>query len=111
MKIAYKNTGEYVAFSLDGAVLSLRGGALAVDLSELARDYDVHVDICEDSGGRLVAGHSARYVAELDIPAREYAVSATPKSDDFGFPVLIKRPKPFGADNVLLTLWNIIHFD
>jgi hypothetical protein len=110
VKIAYKNSGQYVGYSLDGTMLSMRGGGLTVDLSELERDYDVRVDICEDGGGELVIGFAKRYVAQLHIPAREYVVSATPKSDDFGFPVLVKEAKPFDADNVSLTLWNT-HFD
>jgi hypothetical protein len=101
-----KNQGTYVQYSLTGAGLSFREGELTLDLSCCQRDYPVHLDIFENACGRLVTGPSRRYMAEIDIPAREYKIVQGEK-DDMGFPLLSKIALPFEVDKVSLTLWAV----
>jgi hypothetical protein len=104
MIINKKNEGRYVQYDLTGAGLSLRKGELMLEISSLERDYPVHLDISENANGQLVMGPSRRYIAELDIPAREYRVQKGEK-DDMGFPMLTKIAEPFDVNKVSLTLW------
>jgi hypothetical protein len=99
-----KNEGTYVQYELAGVRLSIRGGDLILDLSQSQRDYPVHLDISENASGRLVIGPSRRYVAELDIPAREYTVKKGEK-DDMGFPMLARTAVPLDVNKVTLILW------
>ena len=77
MKVLHKNDGAYADYSLDGTVLSFRGGELTLDLAELERDYPVNITVSEDGAKKLTTGVSRRYVAEIDIPARISAVEKT----------------------------------
>jgi hypothetical protein len=106
MTVTEKNCGIYVPFTLDGTKLDFRSGALTLDLRSFERDYPVHLDVSADSDGALVLGPAFRYVAELDIPARGYELTAG-AADDFGFPKLYKTAKPFDPDKVTLTLWAL----
>jgi hypothetical protein len=106
MIVNKKNTGSYVAYQLTGAVLSFRHNELALDLPQYQCDYPVHLDISEDASGALVLGPSIRYIAEIDIPAREYIITAGEK-DDIGFSLLYKAAVPFSAAKVSLTLWAV----
>jgi hypothetical protein len=106
MIISYKNAGTYLRYSADGAMLSFRDGELALNLNEYLRDYPIHLDISENMEGRLVLGPSHRYLAEIDLPAREYQVTAGEK-DDLGFPRLYKTVLPLPLEKVRLTLWAV----
>ena len=106
MIVNKKNQGNYVQYELTGSKLSIRQGELALDLSRYERDYPVHLDISENAYGMLVMGSSYRYVAEIDIPAREYQIEKGEK-DDLGFPKLSKKAVTFDAEKVSLTLWAV----
>ncbi len=106
MIISKKNAGTYVQYELADTRLSFRDGELMLDLSRYERDYPVHLDICENAYGMLILGPSRRYVAELDIPAREYMVKKG-EPDDLGFPILTRIAVPFDVDKVSLTLWAV----
>lgn len=105
-----KNDGTYVPYLLTNTVLSFRGGALELDLSQYERDYPVSLDIVEDASCKLVLGLSEhqsgrrRYMAQLDIPARTYTINVG-AADDFGFPKLKKSAVPLDTALVTLTLW------
>jgi hypothetical protein len=106
MIIREKNRGSYISYKLSGTELTFRNKELVLDLTEFQHDYPAHVDISEDDKGRLVTGPAHRYMAELDIPARVYNVSAGEK-DDLGFPLLYKTAEPLDMDEVTLTLWAV----
>ena len=105
MKVLYKNAGVCPAWRLEGALLSLRGGALTLDLDALTRDDPAFLLVSEDADRRLVLGPGRRFVAELRLPARRYAVEKIGFADDFGFPALRRVALPFSAEDVVLTLW------
>jgi hypothetical protein len=106
MIIRKKNEGTYVPYKLDGIKLSLRRGKLTLDLPDYEQDYPVHLDISEDENGKLVIGPARWYLAEIDIPAREYKIEAGEK-DDAGFPRLKKTAQPLDTAKVALTLWAV----
>ena len=86
-KIPYEVTGKKVCFDDD----------LTINLAKREQDYPVHIDICSNRDGELVIGTAAgrRYVAEIDIPAREYIYPDPPV------------PVPLDMDKVTLSLWAI----
>lgn len=90
-KIPYEVTGKKICFDDD----------LTINLAKREDDWPVHIDVCSDRDGNLVIGTAAgrAYVAEIDIPAREY----TPGAGEEDPPV----PVPLDMDKVTLTLWAI----
>lgn len=96
-KIPYEVTGKKVCFDDD----------LTINLAKREQDYPVHIDICSNRDGELVIGTAAgrRYVAEIDIPAREYIYPDPPADpeEEADPPV----PVPLDMDKVTLSLWAI----
>lgn len=82
MIIVEKNEGEKIAYTQNGTVVSFAGGRLALDCALYQKDWDVHLDVCENADGNLVIGTESgqKYVAQLDIPAREYEYPETPET-------------------------------
>jgi hypothetical protein len=105
MILKQKSGGSCVQYELVENVLCFRNGELKVDLAGLEENHPVHIDICEDANGRLVRGPSYRYIAEIDIPAREVSVRKSGKTDDMGIPEVIKTIVPFDSNKAVLTLW------
>lgn len=90
-KIPYEVTGKKICFDDD----------LTINLSKRQEDWPVHIDVCYDDDGCLVIGAAAgrAYVAEIDIPAKEYENS---EGEDEA-----PAAKPLDMDNVTLSLWAI----
>ena len=74
---------------------------LTINLVKREEDWPVHIDVCYDEDRELVLGTAAgrAYVAQIDIPARQY----TPGETEEDPPV----PVPLNLDNVTLSLWSI----
>lgn len=106
MIIVEKEPGTKVEYSASGNRISFRGGELSLDLSRFERDFPVHIDICENAYGMLTMGISRKYVAQIDIPAREYT-EVQDGVDEEGNPKMVMQPVPFSMDNVTLTLWEV----
>jgi hypothetical protein len=106
MMVIEKNNGTYIPIVLSGTELLLGEGELKLDLALLESDHPVHIDISEDRAGRLVLGPALRYMAEIDIPARQYRIKTGP-ADDLGFPKLTKFALPLDANSISLTLWAV----
>ena len=96
-KIPYEVEGNRITFDDD----------LTINLAKREEDWPVHIDICYDIDRSLVIGTSAAnaYVAQIDIPAREYWQST--KEDENGEMVPVQNPVPFSMDKVVLTLWPV----
>lgn len=74
MIVVEKNEGAKIPYTQNGTVVSFADGRLSLDCALYQKDWGVHLDVCENSDGNLVMGTESgqKYVAQLDIPAREY---------------------------------------
>lgn len=120
MIIVEKNTGEKIAYTQSGTVVSFGGGELSLNCASYQRDWGVHLDVCANADGNLVIGTESgqKYVAQLDIPAREYiypeqpetAVTDTENGDEGAMGrTETEPPVPVALDmeKVTLSLWAI----
>jgi len=98
-KIDYevKNTSTKKAITFDDD--------LSINLIKREQDWPVHIDVCFDENGWLTIGTAAgrRYVAEIDIPARQYTEETDPEDPE----QTIRTPVPLNLDNVTLSLWAL----
>jgi hypothetical protein len=100
MIIIEKSKGRKIDYTADGTVIVFGDDELTLDLAELQDDWDIHVTICYNKRHRLTTGRGGiTYVAEIDIPAREYVES---EEEDGG-----SVPAPLDMDSVTLALWGI----
>lgn len=105
MIVIEKNVGPKVDYSVTDTKINF-AGEITLDLSKYERDFEVHLDICQDKFGFLTMGLSDRYVAQIDIPERQYNMEEN-GTDEEGNPVMQPVPVPFSMDNVTLTLWKL----
>lgn len=105
MQVVEKNEGPKIPYSKYTTKLTINS-EITIDLSKYERDFPVHLDICRDKFDILVMGLGERYVAQVDIPAREYTYEQN-GTDEEGNPKFDKVPVPFNMDNVTLTLWSL----
>lgn len=118
MIIVEKNEGRKIAHKQTGTVVSFADGELSLNCASYQRDWGVHLDICANSDGSLVIGTATglNYVAELDIPAKEYIYPEPAETTDADVegggemnrgdvepPTLI----PLDMKKVTLSLWAI----
>jgi hypothetical protein len=124
MIVIEKNSGEKIPYTESGNKLALND-ELMFNLERYERDDANHLDVCRDKYGNLVSGVipgiAEAYVAQIDIPAREYTETVEePESggEDGGesgenggmehTPNIKREPVPFSMDNVTLTLWALV---
>jgi hypothetical protein len=88
-------TGKKICFDDD----------LTINLAKRQEDWPVHIDVCYDEDECLVIGTAAgrAYVAEIDIPAREYEYHEAGEGEEPEPPT----PLPLDMDKVTLSLWAI----
>ena len=100
MIIIEKNVGPKIPSEVVGTKI-IFDDDLMLNLKKREDDEPVHIDICYNTAHQLITGtQDARaYVAEIDIPAREYI---EPAGEDEA-----PEPVPFDIDKVTLTLWAI----
>ena len=77
MIIVEKNEGPKIDYEIQNTATKKKitfDDDLTINLIKREQDWPVHIDICFDHDGELVIGTAAgrAYVAEIDIPAREY---------------------------------------
>jgi len=108
MKVIEKSVGPKIYYSVNGTKLNLND-ELILDLAKYERDFDVNIDICQNEFNMLVMGLGRRYIAQVDIPARQYVEVEIENGDGpegEGESIRLE-PVPFSMDNVTLTLWEI----
>ena len=100
MIVIEKNAGPKIPYEVNGTKITFDDD-LMLNLAKRQGDEPVHIIICYNKARALIIGtqDAWAFVAEIDIPAREYA---EPESEDDP-PV----PLPLDMDNVTLTLWAI----
>lgn len=100
MIIIDKNVGPKIGHTEDGTAITFGNNELTLDLAELQEEEPVHVTICYTRRHTLTTGRGGiTYVAEIDIPATEYAES---QGEEGGM-----EPLPLDMEKVTLTLWAI----
>lgn len=104
--IVNKNNGEKIPYFVGIGTNKISfNDELTLNLEKYERDDPAHIDICQDIYGNLVTGVipniAERYVAQIDIPAREYEK----EYDDEGEAITI--PQPFNISKCTLTLWSL----
>lgn len=105
IKVIEKNAGKKIGYEMDGSTLWI-GDAIAMKLQRLQTDDVVRKDICADKDGNLVFGLGENYVAQVEIPPREYDYIAG-EPDGEGKPTTEKVQKSFDVSKCTLTLWSI----
>ena len=103
MIIVEKNEGSKIEHTVTDTKVSF-AGELTLDLQKYERDFPVHLDICMDRFQLLTMGLAERYVAQIDIPERQYTMEEN-GTDEEGNPQFQPVPVPFNMDDVTLTLW------
>lgn len=105
IKVVEKNAGKKIGYELDGNTLWI-GDAIAMKLQRLQTDDIVTKDICADADGNLVFGLGENYVAQVEIPAKEYEyIEGEPDTE--GKPTMEKVQKDLDISKCTLTLWSI----
>lgn len=110
MIIVDKNEGTKIAYVADGTRVAFADD-LTINLAAREQDWPVHIDICFDADKNLVIGAAAgrSYVAQLDIPKRQYKEipgdSESPGPE--GKSTTKQEPIPLDMNTVKLSLWAI----
>ena len=104
MIIVEMNEGQKIEYEVQNTATKKKitfDDDLTINLAKREEDWPVHIDVCYDEDRELVIGTAAgrAYVAQIDIPARQY----TPGETEEDPPV----PVPLDLDNVTLSLWSI----
>ena len=110
MIVKEKNIGPKIPYEVEGTKISFDDD-LTLNLSKRQKDEPEHIDICSDRDGELVIGTATgrAYVAEIDIPAREYEYHGGDGGEgDEGDEPTPPVPKPLDMDKVTLTLWALV---
>jgi hypothetical protein len=105
-----------ISYEITKNTISFNDDELALNLQKRERDGAVHIDICTDRSGALVMGaeNGFKYVAQIDIPAREYteaeveAEEGTEEAEGMETRAkTVREPVPFSMDRCTLTLWEM----
>lgn len=112
MKVVEKNEGTKIDYSLRGTKLNFADGELTLDLARYQRDDEVTKDIMVDSEGYLTTGRGRYYIAQIEIPAREYdeeveTVTEEVDGETVERETVTRTPKPLDTDKVTLYLFSI----
>ena len=108
MIIVEKNEGPKIEYEIQNTATTKKitfDDDLTINLAKREQDWPVHIDVCYDEDDELVIGTAAgrRYVAELDIPAREYVYPEPVEGEEPEPPT----PVPLDLDKVTLSLWSL----
>ena len=114
MIIINKNEGTKIPYSVRGTKITFDDD-LTINLAKREADDPVHIDICYDADKNLVIGTAAgrAYVAEIDIPAREYieipdeSDETTDEDSAMMREGASREAVPLDMDKVTLSLWSI----
>jgi hypothetical protein len=109
MIIVEKNEGPKIDYEIQNTATKKKitfDDDLTINLVKREEDWPVHIDVCFDADGCLVIGTAAgrAYVAEIDIPAREYIY---PEPGEEGEEQDPPTPVPLDLDKVTLSLWAV----
>lgn len=98
------NEGPKIPFEQRNCKLVFGDDDLSIRCDNRQRDWPVHEDICVDDNGNLKLGLGKYYIAQVDIPARDYI--EVPDEGGDGQEQTRREPVPLDMSNVTLTLWS-----
>jgi len=100
MIVIEKNEGAKIPYTVKTTKVTFNDD-LTINLASREQDWPVHIDVCFDEDNALVIGAAAgrAYVAQIDIPERQYEL---PESEEDP-----ATPIPLDMATVTLTLWSI----
>lgn len=117
MRVEEMTKGTKIEYKQNGTRLDFADGALTVDLARWQENDPATVDIKATRKGNLTTGKGSYYVAQVDIPAREYrevqetesaAEGGESSGSDRRSPSGGERqPLPLDMDKVVLHLFSI----
>lgn len=112
MQIVEKNEGTKIGYNIRGTKLSFADGEITIDLARYQRDDEVTKDIMVDSDGYLTTGKGRYYVAQVEIPAKEYdeevtTETVTENGEEVEREVTNRTPKAIDLNKVVLYLFSI----
>ena len=110
--------GTHIEYSYTSKSITFGDEDLTVNLKNREKDEKVTIDICTDRDGELVMGTAAglRYVAQVEIPAREYTKSEIPNPDydpekgdtpDNPENITVREAVPFDIEKCTIYLWAL----
>lgn len=109
MNVIEKNEGKKIDYTINESKIAF-ADELMLNLEKYERDDPSHIDVCKDRFGNLVTGVipgvAEVYVAQIDIPAREYDFIAD-EVDENEEPKEVPVPIPFDIKKCSLTLWAL----
>ena len=104
MKVVEKNTGRKIDYELRGYKLSFYDDEIVIRLDRYQRDETITLDIMADNQGFLVMSKGRYYVAQVEIPKREYQEIIEGEGED---QQIHYEPIPLDTDDVTLYLFSI----
>lgn len=109
MQIVEKTEGKKIEYFVEEDKITFGDEELTVNVRARERDYAMVVDVCRDKDGCLAMGvsdNTRRYVAQIEIPPREYDV-VDDGYDDEGVAKSVEIPVPFNMGKCTLSLWGM----
>lgn len=94
------NVGPKIDYEVNNTKITF-DDELMLNLKKYEQDYPVSIDICADNNRNLGTSPAKRYVAQIEIPAREYE-DIVEEGEVTG-----REPVPFNMDRVTLKLYSL----
>lgn len=118
MNEVIKTPGKHIGYETTSKSIIFGDDDLSINLKNREKDEVVTVDICSDNDGFLVVGVAAglRYVAQVEIPARQYNEEEKPNpaydpeaemGSEVQQTIVVRTPVPFDIENCTIYLWGM----
>lgn len=105
-----KTPGKHIAYETNSKSITFGDDDLSINLKNRQMDEPVMIDICSDKQGFLVVGAETgeRYVAQVEIPAKEYTEAEVETSETNTESTNAERtPTTFDIDKCTIYLWGM----
>lgn len=102
MKEIIMTPGTHIEYETSKKSITFGDEDLTINLKNREMDEIVTIDICSDKQGFLVIGAETgyKYVAQVEIPPREYTETAADQDGSF-------VPMPFDINKCTIYLWGM----
>lgn len=119
MKEVIITPGTHIEYTTTKKAITFGDEDLTINLKNREKDEKVLIDVCADRDGELVIGAATgyKYVAQVEIPSREYAEEqvenldydpeAEEGSSNASEYITERQPVPFDIDNCTIYLFAI----